>query len=406
MSLKIRPVSPEEVPEFFRANGVSFSTEWNPAELELEQTLMEPERMVTAEDDGLLVGTGGAFSFDMTIPGASAPTAGVTWIGVVPTHRRRGILTAMMAHIHQDAHRRGEPLAALWAAESLIYPRFGYGLASRDQEFEIERGQTAWLQTKPAPGRLRLIEPEAAPSQFPAVFDQELRRRPGMIPRSEGWWRLRLLDIKDRRGGNSPMFHVVYEGGSGLEGYVAYRVKHDRSHPVPGARVKVHELMATTEDAARALWTYCFNVDLTVGVYAGHRPLDDPLPWMLADYRRLRARPLDALWLRLIDVDAALAARRYSADDALVFDVTDSTCPWNAGRHRLESRLGEVNCAPTDAEPDIQVDVQDLGAVYLGDVELTLLAAAGRVQELRPGAIARADAMFRWRPLPWCPSIF
>jgi predicted acetyltransferase len=406
MSPKIRPVSPAEVAEFFRANSVAFSDEWNPAELELERTLMEPERMVTAEDDGVLVGTGGAFSFDMTVPGASAATAGVTWIGVVPTHRRQGILTAMMTHIHQDARRRGEPLAALWAAESLIYPRFGYGLGARDQEFEIERGGTAWLQTKPPQGRLRLIEAEAAPSLFSGVFDQERRRRPGMVPRSEGWWRLRLLDVKDRRGATSPMFHVVHEGASGIDGYVVYRVKHDRGQPLPGGLVRVHELMATTEEAARALWTYCFNIDLTAGVYAGHRPLDDPLPWMLADYRRLRARPLDALWLRLIDVDRALAARRYSAEDSLVFDVTDATCPWNAGKHRLEARGGEVTCGPTDAEPDLQLDVQDLGTVYLGDVELTLLGAAGRVKELQPGAMARAGAMFRWRPLPWCPSVF
>src|ERR1700682_1310712 len=406
MNLKIRPVAPDEVPEFFRANALAFSDEWIPAELELEQTLREPERMVTAEADGELVGTGGAFSFEMTVPGASTATAGVTWIGVVPTHRRRGILTALMAHIHQDAHRRGEPLAALWAEESLIYPRFGYGLAARDQEFEIERGATAWLHAKPPQGRLKLIEAETAPSQFSAVFEHERRRRPGMIPRSEGWWRLRLLDVRDLRGGNSAIFHVVYEGASGICGYGAYRVKPDGGRALPGALVKVHELMATTEESARALWTYCFNIDLTVGLQAGHRPLDDPLPWMLADYRRLRARPLDALWLRLIDVDTALAARRYSAEDSLVFDVTDTTCPWNAGRHRLESRGDEVNCAPTDAEADIRLDVQDLGAAYLGDVELTLLGAAGRVQELRPGAIARADAMFRWRPLPWCPSVF
>jgi predicted acetyltransferase len=220
------------VPEFFRANAVSFSDEWDPAELELEQTLMERERMVTAEDDGALVAAGGAFSFDMTIPGATAATAGVTWIGVVPTHRRQGILTRMMAHLHQDAHRRGEPLAALWAAESLIYPRFGYGLAAPDQRFEIERGKTTWLQTKPVHGRLRLISAEAAPTQFAAVYDRERLRRPGMIARSEGWWRLRLLDVRDRRDGSSPMFHVVYEGASGVEGYVAYRVKHDHSQPL------------------------------------------------------------------------------------------------------------------------------------------------------------------------------
>ena len=357
MSVKIRPVKAKELPEFFRANGVAFSDEWDPVELELEQTLMARDRMVTAEDDGSLVGSGAAFSFDMTIPGASAPTAGVTWIGVLPTHRRRGILTEIMDHIHSDAHKRGEPLAALWAAESAIYPRFGYGLAAPDQEFEVERGRTAWLRTKPITGQVRLIEAEAAPERFGAIYDRERLRRPGMIARNQGWWRLRLLDVRQRRDGTSPLYHVIHQGASGADGYVAYRVRHDWSGSHPGGVVKVLELMASTEEASRALWAYCFDIDLTVRIQARHRPLDDPLPWMVADYRRLRALTRDALWLRLVDVDAALAARKYSAEDVLVFEVTDASAPgipagtgWRLGRMgspappRMPSRTSASMC--------------------------------------------------------------
>jgi predicted acetyltransferase len=406
MAIKIRTVGPDEIPAFFGVGGIAFSDEWDPDEMEAERGLMATERMVTAEDDGTLVAQGGAFEFDMSVPGGSVPTAGVTWIGVLPTHRRRGILTGMMTHIHEMAHHGGEPLAALWAAESLIYPRFGYGLAAPDQEIEIARGQTAWAKPAEPAGVVRLIEARAAAAVFAPVYDRELGRRPGMVPRDEQWWKVRLLDSKERRAGASQLFHVVHEGSSGIDGYVAYRVKHDYSTPLSGGLVKVVELIANSDDAYRALWGYCFNIDLTARIQARHRPMDDPLAWMLADYRQLEVRPLDALWVRLVDVDAALAARRYSASDAVVFDVIDGQCPWNAGRHRLEGGPDGATCAPSDTDPDLRLDVRDLGATYLGGVEFGLLAAAGRLEECRPGAIARADAMFRWRPLPWCPGVF
>jgi predicted acetyltransferase len=404
MSLKIRPVAPHEMEEYFRTIEFPFSDVWDPEELELEKPLMDPARMVAAEEDGMMVGGGAAYTFEMTVPGGSAGTAGVTWIGVMPTHRRRGILTRLMAYLHEDAHRRGEPLAALWAAESAIYPRFGYGLAAPEQEFQVDRGRSAWLHPKPLQGRARLITAEAAPAQFGAVYDRERARRPGMVARNPDWWRQRLFDSKDRRDGAGPLFHIVYEGAGGVEGYVAYRAKLDWGQG--NSVLTVLEMMATNEDAYRGLWSYCFGVDLVDRIRARHRPLDEPLPWMLADFRRFEAKTSDALWLRLIDVDAALSARRYSAAGSLVFEVADVACPWNAGRHRLEAAQDGATCVATDADPDLRLDVRDLGAIYLGGVELGVLVNAGRVEECRPGAAARADAMFRWRPYPWSPSVF
>jgi predicted acetyltransferase len=322
----------------------------------------------------------------------------------MPTHRRRGILTRIMAHIHDDAHRRGEPLAALWAAESAIYPRFGYGQAAPEQELQIDRAWSRWAHPRPLRGRTRLVTAEAAPALFDAVYEKVRARRPGMMARNPDWWRQRLFDSKERRNGAGPLFHVVYEGAGGVEAYVAYRARLDW-----GERdnvLTIVEMMSTNEDAYRGIWSYSFGVDLIDRIRARHRPIDEPLPWMLADFRRLQARTGDGLWLRLLDVNAALVARRYSAVGSIVFEVADATCPWNAGRHHLEVSEDGATCTPTDAETDIRLDVSDLGAAYLGGVEFGLLAGAGRVEEKRDGALARADAMFRWRPHPWCPSVF
>jgi predicted acetyltransferase len=406
MAVKIRALKEDEQDEFDHIGDAAFAEEWDPELLEIEREMIPAARMVVADDDGRLVGGGGCFEFEMSVPGGAVATAGVTWIAVLPTHRRRGILTGMMSHIHELAHEKGEPLAALWAAESVIYPRFGYGLAAPDQDFEIARDKALWARREEPAGALRLVDGRHAQAAFAPVYDREVARRPGMTPRDERWWKVRLYDGKERRRGASQLFHVVHESTSGVDGYVAYRVKHGDGSPRSDDLVEVIELISNNVDAYRALWNYCFNIDLTTRIHARHRPMDEPLPWMLADRRQLEARTWDALWIRLIDVDAALEARRYSVTDALVFDVIDERCPWNAGRHRLEGGPDGATSAVTDADPDIRLDVRDLGAAYLGGVEFGLLAAAGRVEERRRGAIARADAMFRWRPLPWCAAVF
>ena len=394
------------MPEFYRVSEYAFSDTWDAEELEAEIGLLPPERLVTAEEDGRLVCQGGAFEFRMAVPGGSAPCAGITWIGVLPTHRRRGILTGMMSYLHQMAHDVGEPVAALWAAESVIYPRFGYGMAAADLDLEIQRDKAGWASPNEAAGRIRLIDARDATAAYRPVYDHELARRPGMMPRDDKWWAARLLDTKERREGASSLFHAVHEGSAGIDGYVAYRVKYDSGTTPAGSVVKVLELVANTEEAYRALWNYCFNIDLSVKIQARHRPADEPLPWMLSDFRQLQVRQTDGLWVRLVDVDAALAARRYAVEGSLVVDVADAGCPWNAGRHHLEGGVGAAHCSATTAEPDLRLDVRDLGATYLGGVDFTLLAAAGRVEERTPGALARADAMFRWRPAPWCPAVF
>src|SRR5258708_38071320 len=254
------------MPEFHRVSEYAFSDTWDPEELEAESSLLPRERLVTADEDGSLVCQGGAFEFQMAVPGGSARCAGITWIGVLPTPRRRGILTGMMSYLHQNAHEAGEPLAALWAAESAIYPRFGYGLAAPDQLFEIARHKAAWATPEQGGNQVRLIEAKEAPALFGPGYEHELARPPGMMPRDDTWCKVRLLDSAARRDGASPLFHAVHEGDSGIDGYVAYRVRHDWTTPTSGGLVKILELVANSPEAYRALWNYCFNIDLTVRI--------------------------------------------------------------------------------------------------------------------------------------------
>jgi predicted acetyltransferase len=355
-----------------------------------------------------MVGVAAAFPLQMTIPGSSAPTAGVTWVAVLPTHRRRGVLTAMMRHQLNDIRDRGEALAALWASESLIYGRFGYGMATQSLLLNIERRYAALrppaVETADG-GAVRLVEADEFRLLARPVFDDVCARRSGTMARDDGWWDYLLIDTEHRRGGAGPRKYVVYEGANGCEGYLSYRIKEDWD-AFPQNQLRVSELEATTAPAQQALWSYALNVDLTETVRAGWRPVDEPLLWMLSDPRRLVATVRDNLWLRLVDVATALAARRYAAEGELVIEVEDAFCPWNTGRYLLQAGPEGAGCALTSARPALRLSAADLAAAYLGGVSLTALAAAGRVEESSAGALTRADAMFEWQPAPFCPTVF
>lgn len=404
----MRPVTAEELEAFVRADSVGFGSPPPDAEeLAEARRLTELDRTLAVFDDGRIVATAAALSLELTLPGlTTAPAAGIATVAVVPTHRRRGLLRALMARQLGDVRERGESVAVLYASEAEIYGRFGYGLASSRLAVEIDRRHAA-VSVAPRPGaRLRLLEPEEAATVLPRVFDQARLRQPGEVSRSPEWWETRLAE---RPGGDKakPPFRVAHHPVEGqADGYASYRIESKWEGGSPRGRVLVDEVVAVHPEAEAALWRYLLSLDLTQVVEAS-RPVDDPLRWMLADARSMRVTALsDALWLRPVDIPAALGARRYPVAGRLVVQVTDDFCPDGAGTYELEGGPDGAHCRRSDRDPDLVMDVADLGALYLGGVAASTLARAGRVKEERPGALSRADAMFVSRPPPFCRTFF
>jgi predicted acetyltransferase len=367
-------------------------------------TNFELARMHAAFDDGAIVGGAGAFTFGMTVPGgASVPTAGVTIVGVLPTHRRRGILRSMMRAQLDDVHARGEPVAALWASEETIYGRYGYGLASLNVQFEIDKAHSAFRPDVETAGRVRLVDATTAAMQMPAVYDAARVVTPGMLERKASWWEHRLLaDPEDFRFGGSPKHLAVLDADGEARAYAIYRLHVSFGDLGPETALRTIEVIGADPVATASIWRYLLDVDWTRTVTARLQPVDHPLLLLLARPSFARPTLSDGLWARLVDIQTALSAREYADDRPVVFEVRDEFCPWNAGRWKLEG--GEVS--RTDDEPGIALDVAELGSVYLGGFTFRDLHRAGRIEELREGAVYGVDATFRGVVAPWSPEIF
>lgn len=406
MDIEIRPLAEELFDDAMRVLSTSFGHEPRPWEVEHERPLWEADRSLGAFDGDDLVGVASAQGRDLTVPGTSLPVAAVVGVGVLPTHRRRGILTALMRRQLDDVRARGEAVAALWASEGAIYQRYGYGIGTLTTNFRIDRRHVSFLRDPQPTGRVRLVDRRAADELFPAVYDRVRAERPGMIDRTPAWWRYLLADPEQEREGFGAYFHAVHDSPDGTDGYAWYRIKPQWSARGADHVLEIEELMAATPEAYESLWRYCLDIDLVGRIEGWKRPVDEPLPFMLAEPRRLALEVRDGVWVRLVDVRQALGGRRYAAPGTLTVEVRDAFCPWNDGTYHLEGGPRGATCTPTEAAAELVLEAADLGAAFLGGVSLATLVRAGRVQEVAAGAVARADAMLRWDPAPWSPHIF
>lgn len=405
MAIEIR--RPDDVRRFLEAGSTAFQEELRSEDAERDERMLERERMFAAYEGDRIVATAADFALTLTIPGAELPAAGVTYVGVQPTHRRRGILNQLMRAELDAIVARNEPLSILWSSEESIYGRYGYGMATVRMSIEAERDRMRWRGDPPAVGQVRLVDEEEAARLLPPIYERVRRETPGMFARSESWWReYRLPDPEHHRAGGGPRFIAVLELDGAEEGFARYRVKEDWQEGVAASALRVMEAVATSPVAHRELWRYLFGVDLIQKIQAWLLPPDHPLFLLVTEPRRLRARMLDGLWLRIVDVERALSARAYAVDGAVSFEVTDALLPENGGVWRLEASGGEARVSRSDAEPELRFDVADLGSAYLGGFTFAELASALRVEELAEGAIGRADDLFRTGFAPWCPEIF
>ncbi len=402
MALEIRPVTREELDAFIKAHRRVFGDPITEDSIRHEASVIDLDQMRTLAvfDGARIVGTTVSHPFEMTVPGGFLPLAGVSDVTVQPTHRRKGVMTQMMRQQLQDSHEKGEALAALWPSETAIYGRFGYGMASFHEEWTIERHHTGFAYSPELHGRVVFVEPDEASKLFPDVYERACSERPGMVWRNATWWGYRLMDLEQFRQGATAYYHAIYERDGRPDGYVLYRMDNNNR------TLRIEELVAATDEAYAALWQFCFGVDLINTTRANNQPTDASLLWMLADPRRLQRSLGDAMWLRLVDVQAALAGRLYAQEGSIVFEVKDSFCPWNEGRVSLVGGPDAAECNPTQANPDLSLSVADLAAVYLGAVRFSTLLRTGRVLEQTPGAIRCADSMFATKLQPWCVQQF
>ncbi|MBR8641677.1 GNAT family N-acetyltransferase [Streptomyces tuirus] len=385
--------------------GVPESTE----ERELWDSLTEFDRSLGVWEGDGCVGTAGAFSFRLTVPGgASVPAAGVTMVSVAATHRRRGVLTSMMRRQLDDVRSWGEPLAVLTASEPAIYGRFGYGAATFQLNAEVDTGRVR-LSSLPAGTddvRVRYAVPADVIDVCEAMYARLVPSRPGMPARQPGWERLGVLDPESEREGASPLQCVLAERDGETVGYARFSVKPNWETAGPEGTVILKDSLALDPAADAALWRFLFGIDLTSKLVIRGRPVDDAWQYMVSDIRRCQPRLRDSLYVRPVEVGAALEARTYQAPVDVVFEVEDAFCPWNAGRWRLSGDAKGASCERTADAADVALSVRELGAAYLGGVSLTALRAAGRVRELRRGAVAEASVGFGADVAPWLPHGF
>jgi predicted acetyltransferase len=409
MDYDIRPITVEEYPTFARTVGSVFGETVSDEEVAEWFKSTDLTRTVAVFDEGAIVGTTDSIAFQFTVPGLQTlPVAGVTAVSVLPTHRRQGLLTAMMQYQLDDVRKRGEPLAILLASESVIYGRFGYGLATTQGHYEVEPKYAAFASHLEQCGRLRIIDKTAAAAILPGVYDRYRLSQPGAVSRSGPWWDRHISDPVRHHRGASERNHVIYENDSGqVDGYASYRIKDNWAHGFPQNTLILTQLIATNPEAHNALWRFCLGVDLVGTLDARNFPIEEPLRWMLKDPRRLRlVDSIDFLWVRLVDIPSGLAGRRYATDGRIVVEVEDGFCPENSGRYVLEGGPDGATCGRSDATADLALRIADLGATYLGGVGFTTLARARRVTEHTPGALRRADAMFACDPPAWCCTDF
>ncbi|KOG08806.1 MULTISPECIES: GNAT family N-acetyltransferase [Streptomyces] len=363
---------------------------------------LEPERCLLATTaEGRPVGTAGAYPFELTLPGGIlAPAAGVSAVGVLPSHRRRGVLTAMMRHQLAGLRDRGEFLSVLLASEATIYGRFGYGPATYTARLTVARHQAALVAPRagvaagaPAAGSIEVLRSAECGEVLEEVYDRYRRAQPGALSRPRRWWALRAGQPPISP---APRYVAVHRDADGVpDGYVSYAIAEPDT-------LRVDEVIATEDAVFTALARFVLGHDLVSQVEFKHVPPGHPLRWQLADFRAGEvSRDTDWLWVRLLDVPRALSARGWFTDGELVLDVDDPFLGGH-GRYLLTVRDGKADCVPTDREPHLSLDVRDLGSLYLGGTAPSTLVRAGHVRAHRPGAAALADALFRSDRAPHC----
>ena len=413
MTIELRPVTDNNFVEWRKAVRHGFGEQVHPDDIaRLRNDRAELDRLVAAVDtgSGRIIGTGGADSYSLTVPGgATVPMAGVAYMTTSVTHRRQGAFSSMMSQIHSAARERGDIIAGLWASQSHLYSRFGYGLAINSYDWEIDPSYGAFSHSPvsdddESDAHVYFVGADEAAAMLPGIYEQMRQQTTGAVDRSPGRWRYELFDEERVRARASSMFFAICEEAGEQTGYVAYRMR--RVGDTDMGTLEVSEQVSVTDTAHATMWRFLLNFDLVGKIIAVNRPADDPLWWMLSDPRRLNRKSHDALWLRLLDIPKALEARTYNADGRLKITLVSEAQPEVTGTYVLDIDDSQASVKKTTDKPDVVVTPADLAALYMGGVTPGSLVEAGRVDVVTTGSLAKLHGMFSTDSAPWCAHYF
>ena len=392
MTIELRTSTWNDFPSVKVINARGENGYRSQVDFDAHRLVFTPDRSIMAFDGKNMVGNALSYEMDMYIPGGISKIAAVASVSVQATHRRKGINRSIMKYQLEDIHSRQEPLAVLQASESIIYGRYGYGMASFENNLEIEKTRSAYAIDHVPEGQSYFIEESEAREIFPQIYAKAIENRVGMVRRRENWWEFRFRE-PGLKGGDPKSWFVKYQKNGETDGYLRYTINE--------AELNIIELIASSHEAYSSLWRLCLDMDLVDTIKAEHRPADEELKWMLADPRRLVEHSSDRYWVRLVDVKKALSQRSYSVDGSLTLEVKDNFLPWNQEVVELRSESGESSCATSNKNPDIVLSAGDLGAVYLGGINFSTLLASGRIEEITKGSVSKANLMFSTERKPW-----
>jgi predicted acetyltransferase len=404
------PAGDDEITSWFTAEGLGFGGPVEPEFVEAERTVLPTERMLAVWDAGRAIATAGWYPFELSLPGGTTvPVPGVCDVAVLPSHRRRGHLTRLMRHLHDEARARGEVAAVLTASAGSIYGRFGYGIATSHLVWELDTAHAAFLD----PPAVDLVAETAygvdAAEPLAELWERTRRERPGTLSRSVEWWRLVVGPYEHWKGGGKVFTLLLRDHDGGLRGAAPYRLAGAVDRGVQRWTVEPLDVIAYAPEVEAQLWIELTRLDHVSRVAPRLRPTDDPVRWRLVDPRQMRVTAVvDLLWLRPLDVAGLLSRRTYGTETSLTIAVEDGGDPEVDGTYRLDTGAEGASCVRVEGavDPDLRLSSSALGSVVLGGTSPSALAQAGRVAELRAGALAAADTAFATSLAPFNSTFF
>ncbi|HEY0521048.1 MAG TPA: GNAT family N-acetyltransferase [Ilumatobacteraceae bacterium] len=393
MPISYRTATDSDWPAICRADGRAFGFTYEPERIESSRVIHDTSRYEIALDGSEVVGVAGVYSLEVTVPGGGQlPMGAITWVSTAATHRRQGVLTTLMGRSLADVDRRGEPVAMLYASEGGIYERYGFGIASVTRVASIDRRMVQLRpEFRPKPGSVRFLDGDAALSHIMKIWPRFHRLRSGEVDRTAAWHTYLFDQWKQPSGSFGPALFITHR-----DGYAVYRVESHWNDGRPAHTVRLVEFVATTRDAHAALWHTLLGIDLVATIVSTQIPIDDPLPYLLTDPRGLQTTTLnDGIWVNVRDVAACMSARRYGTDDRFVVEV-------EGVRWAIDGSASDASCTRVRTRADFVTDTASLGALLLGGVRPSLLAAGRRLEARNDQVLRRADAFFLTSPTPHC----